>query len=151
MASLHPYIYFNGNAAAAFAFYRSVFGTEVLQVKRYKDIAGNEIPVTDRDANRVLHIALSINSNCCLLGSDVMELMGRVNEKNHRNTIFINAGSREEADMLFNGLSQGGKVEMPMAVGPWGAYFGICADKYGVQWMMEFKQKSEHPSAGAAG
>jgi PhnB protein len=73
-----------------------------------------------------------------LLGSDCMEAMGRVTENDNRNTIFLNADSREEADRFFNGLSAGGKVEMPIADGPMGAYFGMFADKYGIEWMIRF-------------
>jgi len=84
-----------------------------------------------------MHVALPIGQNHLLMGSDVMELMGQVTENDNRNTIFISAETREEADLLFNSLSAGGKVEMPIADGPLGSYFGMFADKYGVQWMVE--------------
>ena len=76
------------------------------------------------------------------MGSDVLEIMGQVTENDNRNTIFINAESREEAGNLFNGLSAGGKIEMPIADGPFGAYFGMFADKYGIQWLVNFEQKN---------
>jgi len=68
-------------------------------------------------------------------------MMGEVTENDNRNTISITAESREEADKLFDGLSEGGKVEMPIALGPLGYYFGMFADKYGVQWMVSFGPK----------
>jgi PhnB protein len=68
--------------------------------------------------------------------------MGQVTENDNRNTISINAESREEADKLFNGLSTGGKIEMPITDGPFGSYFGMFADKYGVEWMVNFDQQS---------
>ena len=138
MARINPYIHFNGNAEEAFIFYQSVFGGEFSKLMRYKDLAGGEYPIPENDANKLMYIALPIAKSNVLLGSDVMEMMGRVTENDNRNTISISAESREEADKLFNGLSQGGKIEMPMADGPFGAYFGMFTDKYGIQWMMEF-------------
>jgi PhnB protein len=75
------------------------------------------------------------------MGSDVLEIMGQVTENDNRNTISISAESREEADKLFNGLSKGGGIEMPIADGPLGSYFGMFADKYGIQWMVDFDPK----------
>jgi PhnB protein len=138
MANLNPHIMFNGNAEEAFTFYKSVFGGEFSKVMRYGDLSSAEYPVPENDANRLMHIALPTGKNSALLGSDTMEVMGKVTENDNRNTISISAGSREEADNLFNGLSAGGKVEMPIADGPMGAYFGMFTDKYGIQWMVEF-------------
>ncbi len=88
-----------------------------------------------------MHIALPIGKSNVLIASDVLESMGQVTENDNRNTIFISAESKGEADKLFNGLSEGGKVEMPIAYGPWGNYFGMFADKFGVQWMVDFDSK----------
>lgn len=138
MALLNPYVHFNGNAEEAFTFYKTVFGGEFSRVMRYKDVANENFPVPANDANRIMHIALPIGNDSSLLGSDVMERMGKVNENDNRNTIFISANTREEATRLFNGLSAGGQVEMPIADGPFGAYFGMFTDKYGVEWMVNF-------------
>jgi PhnB protein len=138
MALINPYIHFNGNAEEAFTFYKSVFGGEFSKVMRYKDLVSTEFQIPENDANRLMHIALPIRKSNMLMGSDVLEVMGTVTENDNRNTISINAESREEADKLFNGLSEGGKVEMPMADGPLGFYFGMFADKYGIQWMVNF-------------
>lgn len=141
MAHLNPYIHFNGNAEDAFTFYKSVFGGEFAKIMRYKDLSSAEFPVAENDANRLMHIALPIGNNSVLTGSDVLGIMGQVTENDNRNTISISAESREEADKLFNGLSAGGTIEMPIADGPFGAYFGMFADKYGVQWMVAFEPK----------
>ncbi|MCS3794688.1 VOC family protein [Niastella sp. OAS944] len=138
MAHISPYIHFNGNAEEAFTFYRSVFGGAFTKIMRYKDISSPEYPIAENDANRLMHIALPIGKNSVLLGSDVLQIMGQVTENDNRNTISISAESREEADKLFNGLSAGGTIEMPIADGPLGSYFGMFADKYGVQWMVAF-------------
>jgi PhnB protein len=140
MALINPYIHFNGNAKEAFTFYKSVFGGDFAKIMRYKDLSSPEHPVAENDANRLMHIALPIGKTNVLMGSDVLEMMGQVTEADNRNTISISAESREEADKLFNGLSAGGKIEMPIADGPLGAYFGMFADKYGIQWMVNFEQ-----------
>ena len=142
MALINPYIHFNGNAEQAFTFYRSVFGGEFAKTSRYKDISSSEYPIAENDANRIMHIALPIGNSSLLMGSDVLEVMGQVTENDNRNTISIGAESREEADKLFNGLSQGGKVEMPMIDSPFGSYFGMFADKFGIQWMVNFDPTS---------
>ena len=141
MASINPYIHFNGNAQEAFTFYKSVFGGEFGKIKRYKDLSSPEFPIAENDANRLMHIALPIGKSNVLIGGDVLQIMGQVTENDNRNTISISAESREEADKLFNALSVGGKVEMPIADGPFGSYFGMFADKFGVQWMVDFTQK----------
>lgn len=138
MARLHPYIHFNGNAEEAFTFYQSVFGGAFGKVMRYQDLASGQFPIADKDANRLMHISLPIGQGSMLLGSDVLSVMGEVTENDNRNTISISAESREEAGKLFHALSAGGSIEMPINDGPFGAYFGMFTDKYGVQWMVEF-------------
>ncbi|RYF71917.1 MAG: VOC family protein [Cytophagaceae bacterium] len=138
MALINPFIYFNGNAEEAFTLYKSVFGGEFAKVARYKDIASAEYPVAENDANRLMHIALPVGKSNVLQGSDVMESMGQVMVNDNRYTVAIHAESKEEADALFNGLSAGGTVEMPISYSPLGNYFGMFADKFGVQWMVDF-------------
>ena len=140
MALINPHINFNGNAEEAFTFYKSVFGGEFAMIMRLKDLSGPEFPVAENDANKIMHIALPIGKNV-LMANDVPESMGRVNENENRSKIFISAQSREEADKLFNGLSAGGEVEMPIADSPWGSYFGMFRDKYGIEWMVDFDPK----------
>ena len=142
MALINPYIHFNGNAEEAFTFYKSVFGGEFAKIKRYKDLSSAEYPIAESDANRLMHIALPIGKSNVLMGSDVLEVMGHVTENDNRNSIAINADTREEADKLFKGLSEGGKIEMPIAYGPFGSYFGMFADKYGIEWMVNFDPKT---------
>lgn len=141
MAALNPYIHFNGNAEEVFTFYKSVFGGAFTTIRRYKDIAGEHYPIPEKEENKIMHIALPISNGSTLMASDVMEVMGKVTEKDNRNTIFISAESQEEADTLFSGLSAGGTIEMPITFGPWGNYFGMFTDKFGVQWMVDFDSK----------
>jgi PhnB protein len=127
MAQINPHINFNGNAEEAFTFYKSVFGGEFAKIMRYKDLSSPEFPVTEKEANKIMHIALSIGKNV-LMGNDVPESMGRTNESENRSKISISAESKEEADKLFNGLSADGQVEFPIADSPWGSYFGMFRD-----------------------
>jgi len=142
MARINPHINFNGNAEEAFTFYRSVFGGEFEAIIRFKDIPSPEFPITEKESNKIMHIALPIG-NSTLMANDVPEIMGQVNENENRSKIFINTQSREEADKLFNGLSAGGKVTMPMNKTFWGAYFGMFTDKFGINWMVNFDEQ-EH-------
>ena len=137
MAQINPYINFNGNAEEAFNFYKSVFGGEFAQIMRFKDLASPEFPVAENEANKIMHIALPIGKNV-LMANDVPEILGRVNENENRSKISISAESKEEANKLFNGLSEGGKVEMTIADSPWGSYFGMFRDKFGIEWMVDF-------------
>jgi PhnB protein len=141
MALINPHINFNGNAEEAFTFYKSVFGGEFEKIIRYKDIASAEFPVAEKEANKVMHIALPIGPNT-LMANDVPEIMGKTNENENRSKIFVSTESREEADKIFNGLSAGGDVEMPIGDSPWGSYFAMFRDKYGIEWMVEFAPKS---------
>lgn len=141
MALINPHINFNGNAEEAFNFYRSVFGGEFTKIVRLKDLSGPEFPVAEHDANKIMHIALPIGQNM-LMANDVPESMGRVNERENRSKIMISAESREEADRLFNGLSADGEVEVPMNDSPWGSYFGMFRDKFGIEWMVDFNPGS---------
>ncbi|MBK7441718.1 MAG: VOC family protein [Bacteroidetes bacterium] len=141
MANINPHINYNGNAEEAFNFYKSVFGGSFSTVKRFKDLASADFPIPENEADKIMHIALPIG-NTFLMGNDVPEIMGRTNENENRSKIVISAASKEEADNIFNGLSAGGQVEMPMEDSPWGSYFGMFRDKYGVEWMVEYAEKN---------
>ncbi len=137
MAQINPHINFNGNAEEAFTFYKSVFGGEFAKIIRFKDLSIPGFELAESEANKVMHIALPIGKNV-LMANDVPEHMGRTNENENRSKISISAESKEEADKLFNGLSAGGQIEMPMEDSPWGSYFGMFRDKYGIEWMVDF-------------
>ena len=141
MASINPHINFNGNAEEAFNFYKSVFGGEFATVMRFKDLSSPEFPIAENDANKIMHIALPIGKTI-LMANDVPESMGKTNENENRSKIVISAESKEEADKLFNGLSKGGQIEMPISNSPWGSYFGMFRDKYGIEWMVNFDPKN---------
>ena len=137
MTTINPYINFNGNAEEAFNFYKSVFGGEFEMIIRFKDLESPDFPVPENEANKIMRIALPIGGNT-LIANDVPEVLGRVNENENRSKISVNADSREEADGIFNGLTVGGTIEMPMDESPWGTYFGMFRDTYGIEWTVEF-------------
>lgn len=137
MATINPYINFNGNAEEAFNFYKSVFGGEFESVVRFKDLESDEFPVPENEADKIMRIVLPIGRNT-LIANDVPEALGPVSENENRSKIAVSAESREEADRIFAGLSAGGAVEMPMDESPWGTYFAMFRDKYGIEWTVEF-------------
>ena len=141
MALINPHINFNGNAEEAFNFYKSVFGGEFAKIVRFKDLPSNPDYATPaHEVNKIMHISLPIGKSI-LMANDVPESMGRINENENRSKIVISAESKEEADKLFIGLSAGGQIEMPIQDSPWGSYFGMFRDKYGIEWMVDFDPK----------
>ena len=137
MPTINPYINFNGNAEEAFTFYKSIFGGEFSKVMRFKELASAEFVVPESDANKLMLIELPVGPTV-LRANDVPESMGRVSENENRSKIAVVAESREEAEKIFTGLSAGGAVEMPMGESPWGTYFSMFRDKYGIEWTVEF-------------
>ena len=142
MATLNPWINFNGNAEEAFTFYKSVFGGEFTKIVRFKDIASDQFPVSELEENKIMYIALPIGVNTVLIANDVPEVLGRVNEHENRSKILVRTESKEEAERLFSGLSAEGAVEGPMGDSPWGSYAGMFRDKYGIEWLIEFSPKN---------
>lgn len=136
MIKLNTWINFNGNAEEAFTFYKSVFGGEFSKLVRFKDIASDEFPVVEKEENKIMQIVLPIGPTM-LIANDIPEVMGRVNENENRSKILVNTESKEEAEKIFNGLSAGGSVEVPMSDGM-GSYMGMFRDKYGIEWIIEF-------------
>jgi PhnB protein len=137
MAQINPHINFNGNAEEAFTFYKSIFGGEFSKIIRFKDLSNEEFQITEKEANKIMHIALPIGKNV-LMANDVPEIMGLTNENENRSKISISTSSKEEADKLFNGLSVNGQIEMPIGDSPWGTYFGMFRDKFGIEWMVDY-------------
>lgn len=141
MASINPHIHFNGNTEEAFEFYKSVFGGSYTKLMRFRDLVTEGFQFPEEELHKIMHIGLRIGSNSVLMGSDVPNILGVVNEQENRSKITVSADSKEEADAIFNGLSEGGNVEFPIGDSPWGSYFGAFRDKYGVEWMIDYSKK----------
>jgi len=137
MTAVSPYLNFSGNTEEAFNFYKSVFGGEFLSVMRFKDNpeCGE---MTDADKERIMHISLPIGDGAVLMGTDSLESLGQKLTLGNNFYICLSPDTKEEADKLFNGLSAGGKIEMPIQDMFWGAYWGSFTDKFGVQWMINY-------------
>jgi PhnB protein len=141
MATINPYIHFGGNTEEAFNFYKSIFGGEFAAVMRYKDVSQAEgcdgMQVAENDLEKIMHIALPLGNGNVLMANDVLESMGKLSEINNF-SLSASADDKEDADQLFNGLSDGGKVEVPLADSFWGSYFGMLEDKFGIRWMISY-------------
>lgn len=135
MATINPYLNFPGNTEEAFNFYKSVFGGEFIMIQRYKDTpeAGT---VKEEDKNKIMHIAFPIGKGNILMATDALESMGQPLIQGNNFYLSVGADSDEEATKLFNSLSTGGKITMPLAKTFWGSFFGMLVDKFGIQWMV---------------
>lgn len=138
MTTINPWINFNGNAGEAFNFYKSVFGGEFTKVMYFKDLAGPDFTVPENEANKIMQIVLPIGDVNVLIGNDVPEFMGKVNENENRSKIHLRVDSKEEAEEIFNKLSEGGQTEGPFGNSPWGTYAAMFRDKYGIEWIVEY-------------
>lgn len=142
MTTINPYINFNGNAEEAFNFYKSVFGGEFRAIIRFKDLEGPDFPMPENEAEKIMRITLPIGGST-LIANDVPEALGPVSENENRSKIAVNVDSQEEADRIFGGLSAGGTIEMPADNSPWGTYFAMFRDKFGIEWTVEFDPSRE--------
>lgn len=140
---ISPYLTFNGNCEEAFNYYRSVFGGQFGYVGRFKDMPpgpdGKQVPA--EQGNMIMHISLPISAETTLMGSDSSPEFGQATNIGNNFSISITAFSQAEADRLYSGLANGGHAVMPMSKTFWGSYFGMCTDKFGVQWMVSFDEK----------
>ena len=139
MAKLNPYLNFNGKTEEAFNFYKSVLGGEFLMMQRFKDTPHGDT-MSSEDRNKIMHVALPFGGNI-IMGTDTLESMGQKLVEGNNFSMSIDADSEEEANRLFNALSEGGKVEMPLQKTFWDAYFGMFSDKFGIQWMINYDLK----------
>lgn len=139
MTTINPWINFNGNAEEAFNFYKSVFDGEFSKIIRFKDLASDDFQVPENEANKIMQIVLPMGDGNMLIGNDVPEFMGKVNENENRSKIHLVADSKDEAMRIFGNLSVGGQIEGEMGDSPWGTYAGMFRDKYGIEWIIEFK------------
>jgi PhnB protein len=138
-----PYITFKGNCEEAFNYYKSVFGGEFTYVGRFKDMPPQEgSKMSAEEGEKIMHISIPIGKHARLMGSDSGgEWAPAVNIGNNI-TISITADSKYDAERIFNALAKGGKITMPLADTFWGDYFGMCTDKFSINWMMSYNPKT---------
>ncbi len=136
MKAVNPYLNFSGNCEEAFNFYQSVFGGEFAAQMRFKDVPA-EYQMDASEGEKIMHIALPIGQATVLMGSDRPAAMGPTTTGNN-SSISISTESEAEATRVFNGLSAGGQVTMPLEKAFWGSYFGMLTDRFGIQWMVSY-------------
>jgi PhnB protein len=137
MATVNPYLTFKGNCEEAFKFYQSVFGGEFPYVGRYKDMPEGS-PIPESELEKIMHISLPIGGGTTLMGADSSEAFGHTTIIGDNISIYVAVDSEAEADRVFNALSVGGAVQMPLGKTFWGAYFGMFTDKFGINWMLSY-------------
>lgn len=143
MTTVNVYLNFDGNCEEAFTFYKSVFGGEFNYFGRFSDMPPSEDAdphFMQKMADRIMHVSLPISAETTLMGSDTGDQYAPELKQGNNFSISVNADSKNDADRLFNALSAGGRVNMPMTTTFWGAYFGMLTDKFGINWMMNFDE-----------
>jgi uncharacterized glyoxalase superfamily protein PhnB len=142
MATVHTYLNFPGNTEEALNFYKTVFNGEFtgLGLQRFGDLPPIEghPPMDDATKKLIINAELTIIGGHKLMATDAPESMGFALIKGNNTHIMIYPDSREETKRLFDALSEGGVVETDVQDMFWGAYFGNCQDKYGINWMFNF-------------
>jgi len=139
MATINAYINFEGNCEEAFNYYKGVFGVEFSMLNRFSEMPPQEgMELSEADMNKIMHVSMPISKETMLMGSDVGGEWAQGLQFGNNITLSITAESKEEADDFFNKLSEGGKVTMPMDMTFWGSYFGMCSDKFNINWMISF-------------
>ncbi len=137
MTSVNPYLNFAGNCAEAFEFYRAVFGGEYSFLQRFSD-GPPDMPVAPEDADKVLHVSLPLGDGQMLMGSDQPSERGGV-DAGSSISISIGPDSAEEGQRIFAALAEGGTVVMPYERQFWGADYGMCIDRFGIGWMVNYE------------
>jgi len=145
MTTVNVYLNYEGNCEEAFNFYKSVFGGEFPYLGYFKDMPPQEgmPPISAEEGNKIMHVSLPISKETMLMGSDVGGEWCPTIVKGNNFAVSIATDSKEEADRLFNGLSAGGKVTMPMEKTFWGSYFGMFTDKFDINWMVGFDEQPQ--------
>ena len=137
MQTINAYFNFMGNTEEAMNFYRSVFGGEFTAFTRFKELPGSE-QIPAHEQNKIMHVTLTTKNGVNIMATDFLESMEQKFEPGNGVNLCIQAESEEEVEKLFKDLSKGGKVDMPLNKTFWGAYFGMCKDKFGVNWMINY-------------
>lgn len=143
MAIINPYLNFPGNTEEAFNFYRSVFGGEFMMIARFKDMPEGSQNLSAEDGEKLMHISLPISKNNVLMGTDVLGSMGQSLTVGNNFALSVHTANEVETERIFNGLSAGGLVTMPLQKTFWSALFGMLTDKFGIQWMISFDNNEQ--------
>ena len=136
LASVNPYLSFNGTCEAAFNFYKSVFGGEFDEIHRYSDIPGEKIPESEK--NKIMHISMQLTEHVWLMGADASEAFGQTTQFGDCITLTICTTTEEETKRIYGALSEGGKISMPLDKTFWAELYAIFTDKFGITWALNY-------------
>ncbi len=143
MPALNPYLTFEGNCEEAFEFYRSIFGGEFTFVGRFSEMPDDyKKDMPEEALEKIMHMSLPIGDQV-LMGSDTGGDWGAKLMVGNNMSLSVNADSKSDADHIFAKLSEGGEITMPMANTFWGDYFGMCLDKFGINWMVSYNEQAQ--------
>ncbi|MFD0701236.1 VOC family protein [Myroides pelagicus] len=141
MATTNTYLTFEGTCEQAFTFYRSVFGGEFTYIARFSDIPpSEEFFVEEGDKDKIMHVSLPIGQSV-LMGSDNSCANPVKFIQGNNFSVSVIVQSKQEANDIFQGLSDGATIVMPLADMFWGDYYGMLVDKFGIQWMVNFSNE----------
>lgn len=140
MTTINPYIYFNGNCEEAFEFYKNVFQRDFTYLGRYKDVPQVDRQLFQETDDKIMHVTLPISNETFLMGSDNTVAYNELIRYSNFSLI-VHTNKKEEADRLFNELSKEGQIKMQMNLTFWGSYYGICVDKFGINWKITTESK----------
>jgi PhnB protein len=140
MPKLHAYLNFAGNTEEAFLFYKDAFGGEFTSLVRFKDMPMEGVVLPKDAEDKIMHVSLAIGTDNVLMGTDALESLGQTLVNGTDISLFVQVETRAKADRLFQALSKGGTIDIPMSQQPWGDYFGSVEDKFGMTWMLAYTQ-----------
>lgn len=145
MATVNPYLTFAGNCEEAFEYYKKIFGGEFKYLGRFSEMPPGEAEkMSEEDQDGIMHISLPLDEGTMLMGSDTGGEWASKQIQGNNISLSISANSKEKADHYYNMLSKGGEKTMPMNEAFWGDYFGMCTDKFGINWMISYSSESSN-------
>lgn len=142
MLTITPYLHFMGNAEEAMTLYKSALGGEFTTIGRFKDVPGGE-KMSPEDQQKLMHISLTLPNGGVIMATDILSSMEHALVVGNNYHICLHTKSEAETEKFFNALAVGGRVTMPLNKTFWGAYFGMCVDKFNIQWMINYNQNQQ--------
>jgi PhnB protein len=138
---IHPYLNFGNRTEEAVRFYEKALGGKLTEIHRFGSMPQQDgFELTPEQKNLVMHVGLELPDGQMIMASDTIAGMGPRRIEGNNISISVHPRSRSEADRIFNALSQGGTITMPIADQFWGDYFGSLTDRFGINWMVNYAE-----------
>ncbi len=131
---LNPYLGFRDTARQAMEYYASVFGGE-LELSTFAELQGSDDPA---EQDKIMHAMLKTDGGMVLMGADTPNSMDYTPGNNY--SVSLSGTDEAELRRYWEGLSDGGSVILPLEKAPWGDSFGMCTDRFGVNWMINISE-----------